>query len=116
VGGAILPGLRLQWQSLATKTAALPEVKFPERLPNRWTLNTPEAIQSGVIYTSLAGIRDFIEDWLEQFPNSRIALTGGDAKILLCYLQIQFPNLAQRIILDANLIFWGMRSLVFSQQ
>ncbi|OKH22169.1 pantothenate kinase [Hydrococcus rivularis NIES-593] len=116
VGGAILPGLRLQWQSLATKTAALPEVKFPERLPNRWTLNTSDAIQSGVIYTILAGIRDFIEDWLEQFPNSQIALTGGDAKILLSYLQIQFPNLVQAVKLDFNLIFWGMRSLVFSQQ
>ncbi|MBF2022454.1 MAG: pantothenate kinase [Hydrococcus sp. C42_A2020_068] len=113
VGGAILPGLRLQLQSLAMKTAALPEVKLPERLPNRWTLNTPDAIQSGVIYTILAGIRDFIEDWLEQFPNSQIALTGGDAKILRSYLQIQFPNLAERIILDTNLIFWGMRSLVF---
>jgi type III pantothenate kinase len=116
VGGAILPGLRLQLQSLATKTAALPEVKLPERLPNRWTLNTPDAIQSGVIYTSLAGIRDFIEDWLERFPNSQIALTGGDAKILLSYLQIEFPNLAERVILDTNLIFLAMRSLVFSQQ
>ena len=109
VGGAILPGLRLQLQSLAVKTAALPEVQLPEQLPQRWALDTPGAIESGVIYTVSAGIRDFIRDWWEQFPDSQIVLTGGDSALLLSYLQIQHPAIAQRLIVDSNLIFWGIR-------
>ena len=109
VGGAILPGLRLQLQSLAVKTAALPEVKLPEQLPQRWALDTPGAIESGVIYTVLAGIRDFIRDWREQFPDSQVVLTGGDSALLLSYLQVQHPAIAQRVVVDSNLIFWGIR-------
>ncbi len=115
VGGAILPGLKLQLQSLANKTAALPQISLPNNLPNRWALDTPEAIESGVIYTVLAGIKDYIQDWFDQFPSSHIVLTGGDAKLLLGYLQEQFPTIAAKLILDANLIFWGMRSLVTNQ-
>lgn len=112
VGGAILPGLGLQLQSLAQRTAQLPLVDTRDvmALPPRWALNTPEAIQSGVIYTILAGIRDFIEAWWRQFPGSYITLTGGDRTRLLTYLQLQFPELAVKVIADRHLIFWGMRS------
>ena len=109
VGGAILPGLGVQLQSLAQKTAALPKVRLPTELPKRWALQTPEAIQSGVIYTILAGIKDFMADWWGQFPDSPIILTGGDAALLLHYLQ-SFPD-APRVIVDVNLIFWGMRAI-----
>ncbi|MCU0532987.1 MAG: pantothenate kinase [Hydrococcus sp. Prado102] len=111
IGGAILPGLRVQLQSLATKTAALPEVILSEQLPERFALNTLEAIKSGVVYTLLAGIQDFLSNWLKRFPNSQIALTGGDANLLFGYLKIQAPNLAQKIFVNPHLIFWGMRSL-----
>ena len=116
VGGAILPGLQLQLRSLATKTAALPQVNLPEVLPERWSLNTSGAIQSGIIYTVLAGIQDFLTDWLKRFPESQIVLTGGDAKLLLNYLKIRSSDLSKSIIIDAHLIFLGMRSLVFSRQ
>lgn len=110
IGGAILPGLRLQLQSLAQKTAALPETQLPTQLPPRWAMQTNTAIESGVLYTILAGIRDFIADWRCQFPDSKIAITGGDGLVLLNYLQVQFPEVASQIIVDSNLIFLGMRS------
>lgn len=112
VGGAILPGLGLQLQSLAQRTAELPLVdpRDVASLPPRWALNTSEAIQSGVLYTILAGIRDFIEAWWEQFPESYVTLTGGDSTLLLTYLQYQFPDIAARVIADRHLIFWGIRS------
>jgi type III pantothenate kinase len=115
IGGAILPGLRLQFQMLGRKTAALPEVQLPDSLPLRWSLDTPGAIASGVLYTVLAGIRDFIRDWWERFPDSRIVLTGGDAAWLRDGLQQQCPDLAARIVMDEHLIFWGMRSLLFEK-
>ncbi|HEY9649108.1 MAG TPA: pantothenate kinase, partial [Coleofasciculaceae cyanobacterium] len=51
IGGAILPGLRLQFQALAQGTAALPTVQLPTQLPPRWANQTSSAIESGIIYT-----------------------------------------------------------------
>lgn len=112
IGGAILPGLRLQMQSLAHRSASLPLVELQDyvSLPTRWALNTPQAIQSGVLYTIIAGIRDFIEAWWQEFPGSAVTLTGGDRILLLKYLQALFPQVATRVIADPHLIFWGMRS------
>lgn len=109
MGGAILPGLGLQFQSLAQRTAALPATKLPQKLPQRWSKDTPTAIESGVVYTILAGIRDFILDWRCQFPDSKIALTGGDSGVLMSYIQVQFPEIAPQLMSDRHLIFWGIR-------
>ncbi len=112
MGGAILPGLGLQFQSLAQRTAALPATKLPQKLPQRWAKDTPTAIESGVVYTILAGIRDFILDWRCQFPDSKIALTGGDSGVLMSYIQVQFPEIAPQLMSDRHLIFWGIRLVV----
>ncbi|MBD2384574.1 pantothenate kinase [Cylindrospermum sp. FACHB-282] len=114
VGGAILPGLGLQLATLGQNTGQLPllEAQLIKALPPRFALNTPEAIQSGVIYTLLAGIKDFIEAWLFLFPESKIALTGGDRTLLKKHLQTQFPEIATRLFIEQNLIFWGMGKIV----
>ena len=111
IGGAILPGLRLQLQSLASNTAALPAIDLtPTFLPPRWAKNTPEAIRSGVVYTITAGIQNFIAHWQAQFSDSNIILTGGDGAALKDYVHECFPEIADKIVLDAHLIFWGMRA------
>jgi type III pantothenate kinase len=118
VGGAILPGLGLQFATLGQQTGQLPLVEmqnFPS-LPPRFALNTPEAIQSGVIYTLLAGIKDFIEAWLQLFPNGNIAIKGGDRTLLLNYLQTLYPEIAEHLIIKPNLIFWGMREIVMDHK
>jgi len=73
--GGNSPGVGLQLQSLAQRTGGLPLVDIGDlaSLPPRWALNTTEAIQSGVIYT-IAGIRDFIEAWRQDFPRSCMLL------------------------------------------
>ena len=112
IGGAILPGLDLQRKSLASKTAALPEVNWGENLPPRWASNTEGAIASGIIYTVLSSIKEFIEDWLRQFPQSQIILTGGDAEILISYLQLTYPEIGKKIIQDQQIIFLGVQYLL----
>jgi type III pantothenate kinase len=67
-------------------------------------------MQSGVIYTLVAGIKDFIEAWWRDFPQGNVAITGGDRTLLVNYLQSQFPEIAARLMVEQNLIFWGMRS------
>ncbi|TAE61792.1 MAG: pantothenate kinase [Nostocales cyanobacterium] len=118
VGGAILPGLGLQFTSLGQKTGQLPLLKVGEiqELPPRFALDTKSAIESGVIYTLLAGIKDFIAHWLLLFTDSQIAITGGDGEFLVIYLKQHYSEIGERIILDQNLIFWGMREIIMINQ
>ena len=108
VGGAILPGLGLQLWSLGEKTAGLPIITLPYNLPQRWVADTETAIQSGVVYGVVAAVKDFIEDWLRLFPNSKIAVTGGDRALLLKYLASAFPDTSAAIIETPEAIFWGI--------
>jgi len=112
VGGAILPGLGLQLRTLARNTADLPAIEIDRSLPPRWAGDTPTAIHSGVLYVLLAGLRDFIETWQQQFPHSAIALTGGDGKLLCEALHRQFSHLDRAISFDPHLLFRGMQHLV----
>lgn len=102
VGGAILAGLRLQFQILAQGTAALPEVVLPETLPNRWAMDTHPAITSGILHTVLAGIKDFIQAWQRDYPQAAIVLTGGDGQ----WLSQHLPE----IIYEPDLIFLALQT------
>jgi type III pantothenate kinase len=109
VGGAILPGLRLQLRSLSTGTAALPAVELPPQLPPRWSNNTPGSIASGILHTVSSGISDFIQDWQKLYPNSQIIFTGGDGATLINYLQ---TNLSNNVKLDRDLLFHGLSAIL----
>ncbi|MGJ3254578.1 MAG: pantothenate kinase [Elainellaceae cyanobacterium] len=113
VGGAILPGLGIQGRSLHQFTAKLPHVDFQHRfpMPKRWARETSDAIRSGILYSVLAGIRDFIDDWWNQFPDSAVVLTGGDASTLIRYLHDTSPQFAERIHLEPHLIFYGIQAV-----
>jgi type III pantothenate kinase len=112
MGGAILPGLQLQFRSLGQSTAALPTLNPAAigQLPSRWARDTPTAIASGILYTVVAGIQGFITDWLQQFPTSAIVFTGGDGAVLAQWCQQTAPQ-PLAILVDENLMFWGLRSI-----
>lgn len=112
VGGAIIPGLRSQLNSLQQKTAALPEINLPPSLPARWALDTESAIASGVIHTAIATVVDFINDWCDLFPHSKVILTGGDGRLLYNYLHNSRKLLTFALKTDPHLIFWGIRSVI----
>jgi type III pantothenate kinase len=112
IGGAILPGLGLQFSCVANRTATLPQVAFPESLPQRWSLNTSEAIASGIIYSIIAGLREFIAAWCQELPHSKISITGGDRIPLMTYLNSQYPEIAGLILDTPEAIFWGMSAMV----
>ncbi|HLO85835.1 MAG TPA: pantothenate kinase [Nostocaceae cyanobacterium] len=118
IGGAILPGFNLQLSSLGQKTGQLPLLETSQiiDLPPRFALNTQAAIYSGVIYILLSGIKDFIENWLNFHPESKIVLTGGDRTLLTNLMPIQFPEIAAKLIVEKNLIFWGMSQIVKSAE
>jgi type III pantothenate kinase len=115
VGGAILPGLRLQMRSLHEGTARLPLVELPATLPQRWATDTSTAMQSGILYTAIAGLSATITQWSETYPHSQIVLTGGDAQVIANYLrkwesQPPIPWL-NHLTVDPTLIFKGIAVL-----
>jgi type III pantothenate kinase len=119
VGGAILPGLGLQLRSLSQDTAALPALSLPAQLPDYWAKDTITAIQSGVIYTVLAGLGQATMQWLNIYPNSALLLTGGDAVMLSAYFHQWQPSSelsrwSVKLITDSNLLFQGIAALVSS--
>lgn len=110
MGGAILPGLRLQFNALAQGTAALPKVMdWPRKLPERWATSTPTAIQSGILHTLLAGIMDYTQTWSKQYPEGQIVLTGGDRDRIYHWLTQTHPESAQWLKSDPDLMFLGLK-------
>ncbi len=114
IGGAILPGLKLQFQSLNQGTALLPSLPFslsPASLPPRWARTTESAIASGILHTLIAGLQSFIHDWRQTYPNSAVVMTGGDGDRLHTYLQALHPDLASSVKVDSQLAFKGIRAI-----
>lgn len=115
IGGAILPGLRSQLTTLNRQTAALPQVELDRTLPPRWALDTEQGIISGIVYTAIAGVHSYITDWLQKFPDSKVIFTGGDGELLSSYLHLQYSAIAQKTLVNPNLVFSGIR-LVYQRQ
>lgn len=113
VGGAILPGLALQQRALVQGTALTDETDMMGTdLPPRWALETGEAIRSGILYTLLAGVEQSIHQWQQLFPESAIVLTGGDGARLAAGLQAIAPQVACRVVVDGEALFWGMAAML----
>jgi len=78
LGGAISPGLEMRYKALNNYTAALPLITQPEASPliGRSTL---ESINSGVLNGMLHEIQGVIEQYLNDYEDLTIFITGGDA-------------------------------------
>jgi type III pantothenate kinase len=87
VGGAILPGIDLQFQTLGQHTAHLPRVHRENELGDRWSRDTPNAIRSGILHGILATANEFIGAWRQAYPQGQVVMTGGDG--LWLYHQLQ---------------------------
>jgi len=111
LGGAILPGLGLQFRALHNHTDQLPWVNHRGLpWPDRWQRTTEGAIASGILHTQLAGVRDFLEDWWRSYPDGNVIFTGGDGEIMVRYLKEQAPAFKTDIQFDPDLMFWGLRT------
>ena len=83
LGGAILPGLKMSMEALATKTAKLPAVEL-EKPEHVCGTNTVEAIQSGLFYGTLGGIKEICRHYKTKVLKNENALilgTGGYSKL-----------------------------------
>ncbi len=124
LGGAIAPGLRLQFQALAHQTAALPDAfatfaqqyldsahaASADSVPPRWATDTSAAIQSGIVYLLLAGVQDYVQAWWAQYPTAAVVITGGDGQFLWTQLRSRLPMRHAQLYWDAALIFKGIQA------
>jgi type III pantothenate kinase len=110
IGGAILAGLSTQLKSLNISTAALPLLDLPPQLPDRWATDTNLAIYSGLLYTVMAGLESFIQDWRSLYPSSKIIFTGGDSELIFKFMNVESQS---EIYLDQNLILKGIAAVCF---
>ena len=88
-GGALMPGIYISLEALASRAAKLADVDLEERTPKAIATNTPDSIRSGFIY-GYAGavdalIRRFKEElWTSDSPdNFQIIATGGPAPAIV---------------------------------
>jgi len=96
IGGAILPGVAISSQALASHTSKLPQIEFktPDRAIGR---NTVESLQSGVMLGYAGAIDELARRIKEELGGkARIVSTGGLGKafIPLCHeIESYHPNL-----------------------
>jgi type III pantothenate kinase len=107
IGGAILPGMGSQFQTLSQQTAELPEVQFTDNQLPRWATNTVDAIRSGVFWGLRAAVLDALMAWWQDYPNGQVVITGGDGPRI--YESLRNQPAAAKLYYDPNLVFWGIR-------
>jgi type III pantothenate kinase len=103
VGGAIAPGVRMMFDSLARGTANLPFargqlVAFPD--------NTDDAIASGVLGSQLGLIERFVRVFRSEHGDPLLVLAGGSAAQLAPYVGAG-PAVAG-VVREENLVLRGV--------
>ncbi len=84
-GGAIAPGRALMNRALHEYTAQLPLVELEQTTPETdLGCNTAAAIQLGINYSLIGGVREFINRLQKEsdYHNLKIVAIGGDAPLL----------------------------------
>ncbi len=81
LGGAISPGLQLRYNAMHTFTAKLP-LLYPEMPQNFIGNSTSLSMHSGAVNGLLHEIEGFVQQYIEQYQDVTVILTGGDADFL----------------------------------
>jgi type III pantothenate kinase len=81
-GGAIMPGLRLMAEALHDYTSLLPRIEVPHTAPAVPGTSTTTAMQAGVFWSVVGGIRALLREYEVACHEPDVFLTGGDAPLL----------------------------------
>lgn len=107
LGGAIMPGLGTARDSLAARTAQLPEV--PLVLPEApWGDHTVAAIQLGVVEGHVGAVTHLVARMRSALPaGAPVAVTGGHSHLLMPRLPEDYVHLPDLTIEGA---YWAYRA------
>jgi len=104
LGGAISPGLQMRYKALHEFTEKLPFLEFenPEILIGN---GTKSSIHSGVVNGFVAEVEGIINQYVKQYPNLTVVLTGGD----MIYLSKRLKN---SIFANPNFLMEGLHAIL----
>ena len=101
IGGLILPGIKMSFDSLAEKAAMLPKAHL-QKTKSFIGRNTKDSIRNGMVY-GYASICEGLVDLFKKrvAKNIKVIATGGDASLIKSY-----TNSVKKV--DLNLAFKGL--------
>ncbi|WP_299885378.1 type III pantothenate kinase [uncultured Lacinutrix sp.] len=104
LGGAISPGIRMRYKAMHNQTANLPLLKteVPKTIVGN---STASSMHSGVVNGVLREIDGNIEQYVKEFGDLTIILTGGDAKMLS-------KQLKSSIFANSNFLLEGLNFIL----
>ena len=103
VGRTISAGLSLQLSALYKQSAQLFDVSLSEKA-ELYGKNTSDAIRSGVVFGTAHMLNMQVQKLKEEFPNSKIIVTGYEAETIKDYLSFDFD-------LSENLSLLGLKEI-----
>lgn len=109
-GGALMPGIYISLDALASRAAKLADVDLEERTPKAIATNTPDSIRSGFIYGYAGAVDALIRRFKEELgaaldsPDFQIIATGGPAPAIVRHCR-------EIEILDPDLTLKGLQVL-----
>ena len=104
LGGSISPGIRMRYSALHQYTSQLPMLKTEEKAALIGG-DTEESIHSGVINGVLAEIDGVIQRYIEQYPDVKVVVTGGNVKLF-------DKGLKNSIFASPNLLMEGLNKIL----
>lgn len=97
LGGAILPGRKMQRRALAHFTGLLPDVPLDSAIPSSTGKSTPQAIMAGIDVGTLGSVERLIQSTINELGLDTITVvaTGGDADFFIHHSSLitRAPNL-----------------------
>ncbi|MDR3709864.1 MAG: type III pantothenate kinase [Capsulimonadaceae bacterium] len=107
LGGAILPGVSLAWDSLFTHAARLSAVPR-EKPPHAIGASTPQALQSGMTYGLAALVDGMVARFREQMnaPECPVIATGGHAADFLNKVESSVTHVDPILTLEGLRLVW----------
>ena len=104
LGGAISPGLKMRYKSLNEFTSKLPLVSV-ESLDKLIGNQTIDSINVGVVNGLVFEIEGFVRQYLSEYDNLTVILTGGNSDFLSNQLKIS-------IFANQNFLLEGLNNLI----
>jgi type III pantothenate kinase len=110
IGGAILPGIAISMEALATRTAKLPHIDVSEPPYQIIGKNTIQAMKSGILYGYGAMIDGLVRILGKEMTGSetdlpRIIATGGMANLILPYSSLMTESNPMLTLTGLRIIF-----------
>jgi len=103
IGGAIMPGLNMAFQSLRAGTDAVEHINSANNDTRPVAQSTEDGVATGVLYGLCGGIEKVVrEQALLVGDTPTVFLTGGDAEALL-------PYLTMPVVLQSDLVLQGLQ-------